>query len=188
MKIEAKDLFQANKDCLSLKEIIEYLDERNYEERRKQEEYHERYNEGSIFLRNEIKIQDETKDRLQIFYKEFQRAIIMTDEYIVHQPSWIIVVNGYNNKVWIKGEVTCYFSAEEKSLSDPFIPGIPCKKKVKRIYNGILECPYNEFTLNKLESMLKECVKNLKYVRDEVRYDEIEADPTIIDIPVIMYG
>ena len=48
MKIETKGIFEALPNCMSLQEIIEYLDSRNYDERKAKEEYHEMYEEGSI--------------------------------------------------------------------------------------------------------------------------------------------
>ena len=43
MKIETKGIFEALPNCMSLQEIIEYLDSRNYDERKAKEEYHEMY-------------------------------------------------------------------------------------------------------------------------------------------------
>ncbi|UKK75369.1 hypothetical protein L6471_09210 [Segatella bryantii] len=55
MKIETKGIFEALPNCLSLQEIIEYLDSRNYDERKAKGEYHEMYEEGSIILNNKFK-------------------------------------------------------------------------------------------------------------------------------------
>lgn len=54
MKIETKGIFEALPNCMSLQEIIEYLDSRNYDERKAKEEYHEMYEEGSIILNNKF--------------------------------------------------------------------------------------------------------------------------------------
>ncbi len=87
MKIETKGIFEALPNCMSLQEIIEYLDSRNYDERKAKEEYHEMYEEGSIILNNKFKIECESKDRVQINYTEFERPSILLDDRIVHQPS-----------------------------------------------------------------------------------------------------
>ena len=49
MKIETKGVFEALPNCMSLQDIIDYLDSRNYDERKAKEEYHEMYEEGYIF-------------------------------------------------------------------------------------------------------------------------------------------
>ena len=54
MKVETQGLFQASPNCLTLEEIVEYLDMRNYDDRKSQEEHHEMYEEGSIILKNRI--------------------------------------------------------------------------------------------------------------------------------------
>lgn len=56
MKIETKGIFEALPNCMSLQDITDYLDSRNYEERKAKEEYHEMYEEGSIILNNRIKV------------------------------------------------------------------------------------------------------------------------------------
>lgn len=40
MKIETKGIFEALPNCMSLQDIIDYLDSRNYDERKVKEEYH----------------------------------------------------------------------------------------------------------------------------------------------------
>lgn len=84
MKIETKGIFEALPNCLSLQEIIEYLDSRNYDERKAKEEYHEMYEEGFIILNNKFKIECESKDRVQINYTEFERSSILLDDRIVY--------------------------------------------------------------------------------------------------------
>lgn len=68
------------------------------------------YEEGSIILNNRIKVSCESKNRVQIEYTEFERRSIVKDDYIVHQPSWLIVPTTYSNDVWVRGSVVCYFT------------------------------------------------------------------------------
>ena len=93
MKIETTGRFEALPNCMSLQEIIEYLDTRNYDERKAKEEYHEMYEEGSIILNNKFKIECEDKDRVQIHYSEFHRPPKLFNDRIVHQP----LVNSTNH-------------------------------------------------------------------------------------------
>lgn len=187
MKVETKGLFEGLPNCMSLQDIIEYLDSRNYEERKKQEEYHEMYKDGSIILNNHIKVDCEHKDRVQIYYAEFQRTPLVTKDYFTHQPSWMIVPTTYANDVWVEGSVICFFNKQEKIINDPFVGEIKCKYSVKRIYSGSIHCAYTELTPQRLESMLTESIRNLKYIKDEVRYDDIIiTDNTNFKLPIIM--
>ena len=174
MKIETKGIFEALPNCLSLQEIIEYLDSRNYDERKAKEEYHEMYEEGSIILNNKFKIECESKDRVQINYTEFERSSILLDDRIVHQPSWLIVL-------------TANFSQKDELVSDPYLGQIKCKHSIKRKYTGVVRCPYTELTTDKLESMLTESIRNIKYIIDEVRYDDVDnTDNSKNAIPIIL--
>lgn len=186
MEIETKGIFEALPNCMSLREIIDYLDSRNYDERKEKEEYHEMYEEGSIILNNKIRIECEDKDRVQIHYSEFPRSPIMLKDRIVHQPSWLIVPTTYLNDVWIEGVVVCYFSKTDEFMSDPYMGKINCKRSIKRTYSGSVHCPYTELTTQKLESMLTESIRNIKCIMDEVRYDNIEnTDDSFNEIPII---
>lgn len=186
MKIETKGIFEALPNCMSLQEIIEYLDSRNYDERKAKEEYHEMYEEGSIILNNKFKIECESKDRVQINYTEFERSSILLDDRIVHQPSWLIVPSTTRNDVWVRGTVVCYFHQKDELVSDPYLGQIKCKHSIKRSYTGVVRCPYTELTPQRLESMLTESIRNIKYIIDEVRYDEVENTETSLNnIPII---
>ena len=46
MKIETKGIFEALPNCMSLQDIINYLDSRNYDERKAKEEYHSKWCNG----------------------------------------------------------------------------------------------------------------------------------------------
>lgn len=187
MNNKTKGIFEALPNCLTLQEIIDYLDSRNFEERKKKEEYHEMYEEGSIILNNEIEIEGEEKDRVQIYYTEFRRSPIITQDYILHQPSWLIVPTTYSNDVWIEGKVNCYFFEKDEKSNEPFMGQIKAKKKVKRTYSGSVHCPYTELTFDKLESLLKESLNNITHIIDEVRYDRIETiNGSLNSIPIIM--
>lgn len=186
MKIETKGIFEALPNCMSLQDIIDYLDSRNYDERKAKEEYHEMYEEGSIILNNRIKVSCESMNRVQIEYTEFERRSIVKDDYIVHQPSWLIVPTTYSNDVWVRGSVVCYFTKREEQSSDPFVGQFKCNHSVKRTYSGVVHCPYTELTAQKLELMLKDSIRNLKYIIDEVQYDDVEADKLSIQIPIIL--
>ena len=187
MKIETKGIFEALPNCMSLQEIIEYLDSRNYVERKAKEEYHEMYEEGSIILNNKFKIECESKDRVQINYTEFERPSILLDDRIVHQPSWLIVPTTYSNDVWVRGTIVCYFHQKEELASDPYLGEIKCKHSIKRTYSGVVHCPYTELTTQRLESMLTESIRNIKYIIDEVRYDDVEnTEKSKNTIPIII--
>lgn len=82
MKIETKGIFEVLPNCISLQDIIDYLDSGNYDERKAKEEYHEMYEEGSIILNNRIKVSCESKNRVQIEYTKFERRSIVKDDYI----------------------------------------------------------------------------------------------------------
>jgi hypothetical protein len=127
MKIETKGIFEALPNCMSLQDIIDYLDSRNYDERKAKEEYHEMYEEGSIILNNKFKIECEDKNRVQINYTEFERSSILLDDRIVHQPSWLIVPTTTRNDVWVSGTVVCCFHQKEELVSDPYLGQIKCK-------------------------------------------------------------
>ena len=174
MKIETKGIFEALPNCMSLQDIIDYLDSRNYDERKAKEEYHEMYEEGSIILNNKFKIECEDKNRVQINYTEFERSSILLDDRTVHQPSWLIVPTTTRNDVWVSGTVVCCFHQKEELVSDPYLGQIKCKHSIKRKYTGVVHCPYTELTPQKLESMLTESIRNIKYIFDEVRYDDVE--------------
>ena len=187
MKIETKGIFEALPNCMSLQEIIEYLDSRNYDERKAKEEYHEMYEEGSIILNNKFKIECESKDRVQINYTEFERSSILLDDRIVHQPSWLIIPTTTRNDVLVSGTVVCYFHQKDELVSDPYLGQIKCKHSIKRKYTGVVRCPYTELTTDKLESMLTESIRNIKYIIDEVRYDDVDnTDNSKNAIPIIL--
>ena len=187
MEIETKGIFEALPNCMSLREIIDYLDSRNYDERKEKEEYHEMYEEGSIILNNKIRIECEDKDRVQIHYSEFPRSPIMLKDRIVHQPSWLIIPTTTRNDVLVSGTVVCYFHQKDELVSDPYLGQIKCKHSIKRKYTGVVRCPYTELTTQKLESMLTESIRNIKYITDEVRYDEVEnTDNSENVIPIIL--
>ena len=169
MKIETKGIFEALPNCMSLQEIIEYLDSRNYAERKAKEEYHEMYEEG------------------QINYTEFERSSILLDDRIVHQPSWLIVPSTTRNDVWVRGTVVCYFHQKDELVSDSYLGQIKCKHSIKRSYTGVVRCPYTELTPQRLESMLTESIRNIKSIIDEVRYDDVEnTDDSKNTIPIIL--
>ena len=171
MKVETQGLFQASPNCLTLEEIVEYLDMRNYDDRKSQEEHHEMYEEGSIILKNRIAVNGERKNRVQIHYMEFERTPLFTRNYIVSQPSWLIVISTDSNKVWINGTINCYFL------------------KRNAIFDGNAHCPYSEFTLEKLESMLTDCLRNITSYKDEVRYENIISyGKSVNSLPIIMNG
>ena len=151
MKVETKGLFKSLPNCMTLQEIIEYLDKRNYDERTKQEEHHEIYEEGSIILNNLIQIKCEDKDRAQILYSEFQRPPLLTKDYIIHQPSWLITPDTRSNNVWVRGSVVCNYTKHEEMISDRFLGQFKCEKSIKRTYSGITRCPYTELSTKKIE-------------------------------------
>ena len=183
--MKTKGIFEVLPNCISLQEIIDYLDSRNYDERKEKEEFHEMYEEGSIILNNKIIIECEDKNRVQIRYSEFHRSPIMFSDIIVHQPSWLIVPTTYSNDVWVKGDVVCYFTQKDEIVSDPYMGKIKCKHSIKRVYSGSVHCPYTELTTQKLESMLTESIRNIQHIIDVVRYDDI-TDNSNNSIPIIL--
>ena len=99
----------------------------------------------------------------------------MTKEYILHQPSWLIVPTTYSNDVWVKGTIVCYFTQNETNMSDQFLGQFKCMQNIKRTYSGTIHCPYTELTPNKLESMLTDCIRNLNIIQDEIAYGVKDA-------------
>jgi len=189
MKVETQGLFQASPNCLTLEEIVEYLDMRNYDDRKSQEEHHEMYEEGSIILKNRIAVNGERKNRVQIHYMEFERTPLFTRNYIVSQPSWLIVISTDSNKVWINGTINCYFLKRNAIFDEKFIGKVQCDQTIVREYSGNAHCPYSEFTLEKLESMLTDCLRNITSYKDEVRYENIISyGKSVNSLPIIMNG
>lgn len=190
MNNKTKGIFEALPNCLTLQEIINYLDSRNYDERKKKEEYNEMYEDGSLILNNDIEINCEEKDRVQIIYREFRRSPrspIITKEYMLHQPSWLIVPTTCFNDVWVKGMINCYYTEKDEIINEPFLGQTKVKKKIKRTYYGSVHCPYTELSFDKLESMLKESLKKITHIIDEVRYDKIETiNGSLNSLPIIM--
>jgi hypothetical protein len=99
----------------------------------------------------------------------------------------LIVPSTTRNDVWVRGTVVCYFHQKDELASDPYLGQIKCKHSIKRKYTGVVHCPYTELTPQKLESMLTESIRNIKYIFDEVRYDDVEnTEISNNTIPVII--
>lgn len=169
---EESNVFVMPQGAMSTDELIAYLDDRNYLERKQKVEYHEQYCEGSISLDNEIIIDTNTSRRFQVRYREYDDGRGAGTTRIEHLPEWAIILRKYKDEETVN--VICRFKVLYFSVPYDFVDDYVGEQKGTttqiREYKGSASCPLCDLSKTKLEELLETSKRNVELISEKTSF------------------
>jgi len=167
--------FSPIKEGLSVDDILDFLNERNREELKREKEIFDIENDGEFPCHDYITVIKNTKERVQIDYQEYYPASLGPNNEILHTPFWRIILI---SRSWEPDNVTLrvecervrYFDSDSVTEEDRLIGPSTVIKKIRRVYKASSSVPYEGATTGTIEELMQETYKNLKIESEKVTF------------------
>ena len=169
-----KHQFEPLEGCLSVEEIVSYLEGRNKDELERLRYIHDCEHDSEFGLHDHLEVKRNTKELVEIEYSEYKSAIILPGDESIHEPVWEIslLTRWDTGEKLIRAECTRihYFVKKGIMEDDSLVGGGIMDKRIKRTYRSMLQIPYIGATVESIETMLIDTVKTLRIYKDEATY------------------